>query len=175
MMEEFNKMNHVWGVSFSYWQFVLRAGVVYLFVLFLLRLAGKRQVGQMGTGEFVAILLISNAVQNAMNGGDNSITGGLILSAVIIGLSVLIDYLTYKSRRMENLFQGVPTVLVHNGRMIQKNLERERLSVHELRALLRRQGVHDVGEVANAILESNGSISVTKKSEVEQMGNSAGS
>jgi len=168
-------MNHVWGVSFSYWQFVLRAGVVYLFVLFLLRLAGKRQVGQMGTGEFVAILLISNAVQNAMNGGDNSITGGLILSAVIIGLSVLIDYLTYKSRRMENLFQGVPTVLVHNGRMIQKNLERERLSVHELRALLRRQGVHDVGEVANAILESNGSISVTKKSEVEQMGNSAGS
>lgn len=168
-------MNQLWGVSFPYWQFIIRAAVVYAFVLILLRLAGKRQIGQMGTGEFVAILLISNAVQNSMNGGDNSITGGLVLSTVIVALSELVDYLTYKSRKMQNLLEGTPTLLIHNGRVIHKNLERELLNVYELRTMLRRQGIHNIAEVWEAILESNGSLSVTKRAEVEhgENGNSA--
>src|SRR6266700_2263913 len=93
-----NFMQALWTPSFPFWQFILRGAVVYLAVLLLLRLGGKRQIGQMGTGQFVAILLISNAVQNAMNGGDNSITGGLILTTVIILLSVGIAYLTYRSK-----------------------------------------------------------------------------
>src|SRR5471030_764488 len=99
-------MSVLWSPSFPLWHFVLRGTVVYLSVILLLRLGGKRQVGQMGVGEFVAILLISNAVQNAMNGGDNSITGGIILATVIVGLSVLIDYLTYRSTTLEAWVEG---------------------------------------------------------------------
>src|ERR1700730_2093480 len=118
-------MSALWSLSLPWWHFVLRASVVYIAVLLLLRLGGKRQIGQMGTGEFVAILLISNAVQNAMNGGDNSITGGLILAAVITALSVAVAYLTYKSKRWDALFQGVPTLLIHHGKVIPSHLEKE--------------------------------------------------
>jgi len=158
-------MSRLWDVSFPHWEFVVRAAVVYVFVLFLLRLGGKRQIGQMGVGEFVAILLISNAVQNSMNGGDNSITGGLILATALILLSVLVEYVTFKSKRIENLIQGRPTLLVHNGRILKENLQKEMLSTHELAALLRRQGIHRVDEIDSAILESDGFVSVTRKSD----------
>src|SRR3954471_22910725 len=94
-----------------YWNLIVRAIVVYLAVLILLRISGKRQLGQMGATEFVAILLISNAVQNSMNGGDNSLTGGLILATVLVGLSALISYLTYRSRFFSTIFEGTPTLL----------------------------------------------------------------
>ncbi len=161
-------MNALWSVSgFPWWHLVIRAGVVYLAIVLLLRLSGKRQVGQMGMADFVALLLISNAVQNSMNGGDNSITGGLILATVLILLSYGFNVLTYRSRRMEALVQGRPTLLVHHGKLLHHNLERELLTVPELRALLRRQGVHDVRDVAEAVLESDGYLSITKKSEME--------
>lgn len=158
-------MSALWALSFPWWQFVLRAGVVYVAVLLLLRLGGKRQIGQMGAGEFVAILLISNAVQNAMNGGDNSITGGLILATVLVVLSVLAAYLTYKSQRMENLLEGRPTLLIHDGKILHPRLEKELLNVRELKIMLRRQGIHNVEDVAEGVLESNGQLSILKKSE----------
>ena len=161
-------MNQLWHVSFPYWHLVLRAAVVYIFIVVLLRLGGKRQIGQMGVAEFVAILLISNAVQNSMNGGDNSITGGLILAVVLVGLSVLMEYATFKSKRLENLIQGRPTLLIHNGQLLHRNLDKELLSVHELKALLRRQGIHSLDEISSAILESDGYVSVTRKSDREQ-------
>lgn len=158
-------MNSLWHLSFPLWMFLVRAVVVYVAIIILLRLGGKRQIGQMGAGEFVAILLISNAVQNSMNGGDNSITGGLILASVIIVLSLITAYATYKSRKIEFMIQGTPTLLIHNGKIIEKHLEKEMLSVRELRALLRRQGIDNLGEVHVAILESDGFISVVKTSE----------
>src|SRR5258708_3707801 len=91
-------------------ELVLRAVVVYIAVLLLLRLGGKRQVGQMGVGEFVAVLLISNAVQNAMTGGDASLGGGVLLAAVIIALSSAVAYLTFRSKRFEELLQGRPSL-----------------------------------------------------------------
>src|SRR5579871_5639084 len=115
-------MSALWQPSFPIWQFFFRGFIVYIVVLLLLRIGGKRQIGQMGTGEFVAILLISNAVQNAMNGGDNSITGGIILAAVLIIASYSIDYITFCSKSAEKLIQGVPTLLIHHGQLIKKNL-----------------------------------------------------
>lgn len=146
-----------------FWVYIIRAAVVYIAVIILLRLGGKRQIGQMGTGEFVAILLISNAVQNSMNGGDNSITAGLILAAVIILLSVIVAFLTYKSPKLEGIIQGQPTTLIEDGHIITKNLEKELLNPHELREILRRQGIHDISDIKSAILESDGNISITKQ------------
>lgn len=140
----------------------VRATAVYLSVLLLLRISGKRQLGQMSATEFVAILLISNAVQNAMNGGDNSLIGGLWLAVVLIALSALITTLTYRSQFFSALFEGTPTLLVHKGKLLRKHMAKERLSESELRALLRKQGVHHVHEVETAILEADGTLSITK-------------
>lgn len=143
----------------------LRAVVVYLAVLVLLRLAGKRQMGQMTPTEFVAILLISNAVQNAMNAGDNSLVGGLILATVLIFLSWLISYLTFRSRRFSLLFEGTPRLIIHKGTAIGKALAKERITQSELHALLRKQGVEKIAEVHTAILEADGTLSITRVSE----------
>jgi uncharacterized membrane protein YcaP (DUF421 family) len=141
---------------------IVRALVVYVSVLILLRISGKRQMGQMGPTEFVAILLISNAVQNSMNGGDNSLVGGLVLAAVLILLSWLISYLTFKSSFFSSVFEGTPTLLVHNGKIIAKHLHHERLSESDLRRLLRHQGIHSIDEIDTAILEADGTLSITR-------------
>lgn len=159
-------MSSLWHMSFSFWQFVIRAVIVYIAIIVLLKLGGKRQVGQMGVGEFVGILLISNAVQNSMNGGDNSVTGGIVLAAVIIALSLFVSWATFKSKKVEHLIQGTPTLLVHKGKIIKKNLDKELLSERELRAALRHQGISEISEIHVAILESDGFISVMKVDEL---------
>jgi len=161
-------MQDMWHTSLPLWQFIIRGAIVYIAVLALMRLGGKRQIGQMGVGDFVAILLISNAVQNSMNGGDNSITGGIILASTIIILSTSISYITYKSKRWENIIQGRPTLLVHKGKVLPQHMKKELLNNYELKALLRRQGVHSIDEIAEAILESDGTLSITKESEIHR-------
>ena len=146
---------------------LVRATVVYLSVLILLRVSGKRQVGQMGATEFVAILLISNAVQNAMNGGDNSLVGGVFLAGVLILLSTSISILAFKSRFFEAVFEGTPRLLIHEGHMIEKNLKRELLSHSQLRTLLRKQGVHHLSEVRSAVLEADATLSIIRYSDLQ--------
>ncbi|MEO5668357.1 MAG: YetF domain-containing protein [Bdellovibrionota bacterium] len=153
-------LNTLVHMSLSPLEFVVRAGAVFLFVLILLRLSGKRQVGQMSATDLVAIMLISNAVQNSMNGGDNSLTGGLILAVVLIAMSWSISVLSYRSKKFRDLFEGVPTLLIHKGKVVEANLKKELISLADLRILLRKQGVQHIHDVKTAILESDGSLSV---------------
>ena len=159
-------MHDLWSPAFPLWHFVVRATVVYVLILVLLRLGGKRQVGQMGAADFVVLLLISNAVQNAMNAGDNSVTSGVVLASTLVALGAGMSYLTFRSKRLEALVEGTPRVLIHHGRLIQPNLDRERLSLRELRTKLRHLDVHALEDVHEAILESDGSLSVIRKSEL---------
>jgi len=159
---------NIWQPELPWWNLVIRACVVYGAVIILLRLGGKRQVGQLGMAEFVALLLISNAVQNSMNGGDNSLTSGILLAAVLIILSVIVEYVTFRFRKVESLIQGRPTLLINRGQILHDHLRREWLTVHELKQLLRKQGIHDLNEVKQAILESDGFISITRKSEMPE-------
>jgi len=140
----------------------VRAVVVYLAVLILLRLSGKRQVGQMGAVEFVTVLLISNAVQNSMNGGDNSLVGGLLIAVVLIVLSGTLSYLTYRSRMFEAIFEGSPRLLVYRGKVIEAALQKERLSLSELHVLLRKQGVYHLRDVRSGVIEADGSLSLVR-------------
>src|SRR3954452_19507967 len=109
------------GLSLPIENLVLRGTVVYLAVIVLLRISGKRQLAQMGATEFVAILLISNAVQNAMNGGRNSLLGGLLLAVVLITLSWAISWATFRNRRARALFEGSPRLLIHRGKPLEPN------------------------------------------------------
>jgi uncharacterized membrane protein YcaP (DUF421 family) len=165
--------NSLFHFQVSPLELLIRAVVVYLCVLILLRVSGKRQLGQMGPTEFVAILLISNAVQNAMNGGDNSLAGGLLLALVLIALSTIISLLTYRNKIAAIIFEGTPTLLIHKGDLVQPHMAKERLSRSELQALLRKQGVHTFKEVQTAILEADGTLSITRVGEPSDGNNPA--
>jgi uncharacterized membrane protein YcaP (DUF421 family) len=153
----------MWRLSLSWWELILRGAVVYLFLIVLLRLTGKRQVGQLAPFDLVLLLVLSNAVQNAMNGGDNSLLGGLISATVLVALNWLVSLATYKSKRLEKLIEGRPEVLIHNGKLFTDVMKRQMLTHHELDAALRAAGCVCVEEVHCAILENNGCISVTPR------------
>lgn len=159
-------MKELWHPDLPLAHLMIRGLAVYAFVLLILRLAGKRQIGQMSAAEFVALLLVSNAVQNSMNGGDNSITGGFVLAAVIMALSAFVGWLAFRSKGFAALVQGHPCLLVYKGAPIEKNLAENRISPRELHSLLRRQGVHELKDIHEAVLEANGSLSVLKTSDL---------
>jgi uncharacterized membrane protein YcaP (DUF421 family) len=139
---------------------IFRTVVVYVFLLVAFRLTGKRQVGQLTPFDLVLLLLISNVVQNAIIGNDNSLGGGLIGAVAILVLNWLIAEITYRSKRVRRLLEAQPTILVHNGRILHDNLARERVTMDDLLSALRRNGVADVSHVRVAMLEENGGISV---------------
>jgi uncharacterized membrane protein YcaP (DUF421 family) len=148
------------NMSVPWWELVFRGVVVYLSLLLLLRVTGKRQVGQLAPFDLVLLLVLSNAVQNAMNAGDNSLIGGLISAVTLIALNSLLGYVTFKSKALEELIEGRPQVLIHDGKLYPEVLASARLTRHELHAALRQSGCEDVNAVRYAVLENNGSISV---------------
>ena len=151
----------MWAIELPHWShFIVRAVVVYAFLLVLLRFTGKRQVGQLAPFDLVLLLVLSNAVQNAMNGGDNSITGGLILATTLVGLNWIVGWLTYRSKWLEALIEGRPVILIHDGTIYHRALKGVQMTMHELRAALRAEGCASEEEVRFAVLENNGHITV---------------
>ena len=142
---------------------VVRAAIVYLFLLGALRLTGKRQLGQMSSFDLVVLLMISNVVQNAMIGNDNSLTGGLIGAATILLLNYVVARVVVANKGAERLIEGAPTLLIHNGKVIDANLRHELLTRDELMAALRRQGILSVDEVRVALLEETGAITAVRR------------
>src|SRR5437773_11866421 len=151
----------MWEISLPHWwEFVVRAVVVYLFLLALLRLTGKRQVGQLAPFDLVLLLVLSNAVQNSMNGGDNSITGGMILAATLVGINSGVGWLTYRSKTIEGIIEGRPVILVHDGKIDHISLRKVQMTTHELEASLRAAGCAGPTAVPFAVLENTGKVSV---------------
>src|SRR3982074_1723643 len=153
----------MWNLAVPVWELVLRSAVVYAFLIGLLRLTGKRQIGQLAPFDLVLLLVLSNAVQNSMNGGDNSLVGGLISATTLIALNYTIGFATFRSKRLEAIIEGRPQVLIHNGRLFQDVMGGSPLTPHELKAALRQAGCANIGDCHSAILENNGSISVVQK------------
>ena len=105
----------MWNLTVPLWELVLRSAVVYGFLIALLRLTGKRQIGQLAPFDLVLLLVLSNAVQNSMNGGDNSLVGGLVSAVTLVALNYGIGYATFRSKRLKGLIEGRPQVIIHNG------------------------------------------------------------
>lgn len=150
----------MWNTALPWWEFVLRGGIVYLFLLILLRVTGKRQIGQLAPFDLVLLLVLSNAVQNSMNGGDNSVTGGLVSATTLVGLNGLVSWLTFHNKKLELLVEGHPQVLIHNGKLYEAALKREKLTHHELMSALRKNGCDCIEDVRSCILETDGDITV---------------
>jgi len=153
----------LWKTAQPWWEFVIRALLVYGFLLLVLRMTGKRQVGQLAPFDLVLLLVLSNAVQNSMNGGDNTVSSGFILALTLVGVNALMSYLTFKNKKVELIIEGKPQILVHNGIMDVDVMSREKITHHELMAAIRQVGLVDIEEVRVAILENNGHISVIGK------------
>jgi len=141
-------------------EIVGRSVVVYLFIVIAIRIAGKKELAQLSVIDLVFILLISNAVQNAMVGPDNSLLGGIIAAASLFLVNVILKYITYKFRKTKNLIEGEPVLLIHNGQLIEKNLEKERIPLEELEAAIREHGVAGIKDVNLAVMEIDGNISI---------------
>ena len=150
----------MWHLAVPWWEFVARAAIVYAFLLVLLRVTGKRQVGQLAPFDLVLLLVLSNAVQNSIIGSDSSLVGGLISAGTLIALNYAVGLLTFRSRKAEDLIEGRPQVLIHDGKLSEDVMASARLTHHELHAALRRAGCAHVKEVKLAMLENNGAISV---------------
>ncbi|HSX61641.1 MAG TPA: YetF domain-containing protein [Tahibacter sp.] len=153
----------MWNLSEPWWELLLRGSLVYLVLFALLRFSGKRQAGQMTPFDLLLLLIISNAVQNAMIGQDTSVLGGLIVAGVLVAWNNLLGWLTSRHRRIEALLDGRPEVLVHNGRVFEDVLARNRMSLEELQSALRREGCFDLNDVGFAVLETNGAVSVKRR------------
>lgn len=142
------------------WQIVVRTAAVYLVVLVGLRIFGKRQLGQMSIGDLVMILLIANAVQNAMVGIDTSLGGGLVAAGTLLLLNLVVVRTIASSHLGERLFQGEPTLLVKDGEYLPRNIRHEGLAPEEVDMAIREHGIADASGVRVAYLEPDGTISV---------------
>jgi uncharacterized membrane protein YcaP (DUF421 family) len=142
------------------WEFVARAAIVFAFLMILLRIAGKRQIGQMTPFDLVLLLILSNAVQNSMNAGDNSVTAGLILATTLVAINYAVSWVAARSKTVERLLEGRPVILIHNGHVDRRALEESQMTHHDLEVTLRAAGYAGPHQVRYAVLETTGRVSV---------------
>jgi uncharacterized membrane protein YcaP (DUF421 family) len=147
-------------------QIVLRTGVIYLLVLIGVRLSGKREVGQMTPFDLTLLLLLSNSVQNAMTGPDTSLLGGAVAAATLLILNYLVADVAGASRRFRKLVEGEPSLLIHDGKIVESHMTREHVSMDELHRALREHGINSCDQVALAVLEVDGSTSCLKYDDI---------
>ncbi len=153
----------MFDMSIPWWELMLRSVLVFAALLLLLRLTGKRQVGQLAPNDLVLLLILSNAVQNSINGGDNSLIGGLISAATLVALNFALSKLVANNRTVERMVDGRPQILVRDGVVFARALQDAGITAEELRGALRQSGEPGVEHVHLAILETNGSISVLRQ------------
>ena len=156
-------MSDLFGLSMPWWEFVLRAVVVYLVLLVLVRLSGKRTVGQYTPFDMILVVLVGNAVQNSMIGEDHSLLGGLVLVTTLIGLNWLVGVASARNRTMERLVAGEAVLLARDGEAYARVLRRHHISDSEFQEALHEAGCKAVDEVRQAVLEPDGRISIVKK------------
>ena len=156
----------MWIFDHTLLQITLRTFLVYCAVLVGMRLCCKREVGQMTPFDLVLLLLIANAVQNAMTGPDTSVTGGIVAAATLFAGNFLVRRLAWSSGAARKWIEGIPTLLIHDGKILQVHLDKEQITQGELLQALREHSVEKIEEVHLAMLEIDGSISVLKKDEL---------
>lgn len=153
----------MFDLTTPWWEIIVRTVVVYWVVLFLLRIAGKRELGQMTPFDLVVILVIANAVQNAMTGGDNSLIGGVIAAATLTVVNIAVERWGERIPLLRRALASEPTLLLQDGRPIEEHLKKERIAVEEIEMAARQHGIADLADVAIAVLEEDGSISIIPK------------
>lgn len=149
----------------------VRTTVIYFFVLAGVRLSGKREVGQMTPFDLTLLLLLSNSVQNAMTGPDTSLIGGMVAAMVLLVLNYVVAELAGANRSFRRFIQGQPSMLIHDGQVIESHMAREHVTMDDLQCAMREHGIADQHQVAIAVLEIDGSISFLKYDDINPSAN----
>jgi uncharacterized membrane protein YcaP (DUF421 family) len=139
---------------------IVRPVAVYVFLVFILRIGGRRELAQMNAFDLVVLLTLSNAVQNSIIGKDDSLLGGFIGGAALVLTNVAVVRFMYRHTAIDRRIEGEPVLLVKDGQIVRENLERELITDEELHAIIRRQGVERIDECEEVVLETGGTISV---------------
>jgi uncharacterized membrane protein YcaP (DUF421 family) len=159
--------NAMWGQIFALGvplaEKILRPIVVYAFLVVVLRVFGKRELAQLNPFDLVVLLSLSNTVQNAIIGNDNSLTGGLVGAFTLLGINYMVVRYLFRHRRLDQLFEGKPSVLVDNGKIVKNALAKELLTRSELMTVLHRQGFSGIEDVEKCVLEPGGTFFVRAK------------
>ncbi len=142
---------------------ILRPVVVYLFLIGFLRLFGKRELAQLNPFDLVVLLSLSNTVQNAMIGDDNSVSGGVIGAFSLLAINWLLMWVLYRTPKVNTALQGAATVLIRDGVVLEDALKKETLTHEELISVLNKNGFNDPGDVEECVLEPNGTFFVKGK------------
>ena len=149
-------------LDLPWWEFVFRAVVVFCMLLLMVRLSGRRTVGQFTPFDLLIVMLLSEAVSGSLTGGDASLVGGLVIAATLVALNVGASYLTSHSKTMSDLLDGSPVLLGRDGKIFDKVLKQCRLSDTEVKAALRENDCK-MEDVKYMFLEADGNITVQKK------------
>jgi len=142
---------------------ILRPIIVYVFLIIGLRLSGKRELAQLNPFDLIVLLTLSNTVQNAIIGNDNSVSGGIIGAASLLAVNYLVVRFLYDHRKIEQIVEGSPDVLIENGKVHEHKLKRELITKEELAAAARKQGFDSLSEVQQCVLEPGGTLSFTAR------------
>lgn len=156
-------LQHLFVLDISVLEKIVRPIVVYFFLLLLLRIFGKRELAQLNPFDLVVLLALSNTVQNAIIGSDNSLLGGIIGAATLLGINFLTVRFLWHHQKIETLIEGCPTILVESGKICEEGLKSELLTKDELMIVIRRQGFYALDEIDACVLEPNGTFSITPK------------
>ena len=154
-------------LAHPWWEFVIRGIVVYLVLLVLVRLSGKRTVGQFTPFDLLVVMLLSEAVSNSLSGGDQSLAGGLVVALVLVLLNLLMGFITTRTRRAEDFIEGSPVLIARDGQLLTDVLRRHRLGQGDWEKSLREADA-EIHEVRRAFLEADGTISILKTKSAKQ-------
>lgn len=144
----------------GYWPIIVSSACVYVFIVAAIRIFGKKEFAQLSVFDLVFVLLISNAVQNAMVGSDTSLTGGLVAATTLFAVNSLFKYLTFRFPGLRTFISGDPKILIYNGKVNETNLRSEHISLNELLETIHEHGSRSIQDVDLAVLETDGNISV---------------
>ena len=153
----------MFGLSVPPLELIIRGSAMYLFLFLLFRVVIRRRVGAVGVADILVLVIIADAAQNGMSGEYKSVTDGAILVGTIVAWDYLIDWLNYRVPALRGWLEPPPLLLIRDGRMLHRNLRQEFVTVDELKAKLRENGVADIAEVREARMETDGQVSVLKK------------
>ncbi|MET0328645.1 MAG: YetF domain-containing protein [Luteimonas sp.] len=153
----------LFSLGMPWWEFVLRAVAVYVVVLVLMRITGKRTVGQFTPFDLLVVVLLGTAVQNSLIGEDTSLLGGLILAATLLSLNWLVGRLSARSRRFDRFVEGAPVILARDGHLYRGQLERQSVSERDFAIARRSAGYGTLAEIELAVLETSGKITFIGK------------
>jgi uncharacterized membrane protein YcaP (DUF421 family) len=144
-------------------QLIARSIAVYVFLLVALRLGGRRELGQLTSFDLILLLILSNAVQNSINAGDNSLAAGFVSAATLLVLNWVVGFAAYRWPWFERLVEGRPIRIVTDGKVHVRALARERITLHELRSALRKQGIEGISVCKRVVLEPDGTMTAVRK------------